>query len=317
MLLESDFFHPLSGTWQRLTSGNYPWWVVLAEMLLIGGAIYAVLRSLQGTRGARLLRAVGMILVVTFLIVRLVAQKYAFNRINFLYPYFLGSVFLMTLVAFQPELRRGLIRLGEIWGLRTWSKEAELLVAPITQAVARLSKNKIGALIALEGRVPIGSLIESGVRLDAHLTAELLETIFWPGSALHDMGVIVRQGLVAAAGCQFPLADSDDIDRALGSRHRAALGLSEESDALVIVVSEETGTVSVAHRGRLRRALTPESLRKLLSDAIGVMRKPPSPTPGEPTVSTASGQAPKDDRPQRGTRVGDGERTLIGSGTED
>ena len=317
LLLESDLIQPLSGYWQRLTSGNYPWWVVLAEMLLIGGAIYAVLRSLQGTRGARLLRAVGMILVISFLIVRLVAQKYAFNRINFLYPYFLGSVFLMTLVAFQPELRRGLIRLGEIWGLRTWTKETELLITPITQAVARLSKNKIGALIALEGRVPVGALVESGVRLDAHLTAELLESIFWPGSVLHDMGVIIRQGRVAAAGCQFPLADSDDLDRALGSRHRAALGLSEESDALVIVVSEETGTVSVAHRGRLRRALTPESLRKLLSDVLGVMRKPPGPPPGEPSASAASSRALETDRSPRGTEMGDRKKAMIGSGTED
>ncbi len=308
MLLESDFFQALVAYWRRLSSGNYPAWVVLAELLLIGGVIYAVLRSLQGTRGARLLRAVGMILVVSFMIVRLVAQKYAFSRINFLYPYCLGALFLMTLVAFQPELRRGLTRLGEMWGLRGATKDAEALIAPITQAVARLSKNKIGALIALEGQVPIGGLVESGVRLDAHLTAELLETIFWPGSALHDMGVIVRRGWLAAAGCQFPLADSEDVERSLGSRHRAALGLSQESDALVIVVSEETGTISVAHRGRLRRALTPETLRQLLSEALEGKGR----SPGPPPAADLSVE-----RPVRGASAEDATETLIRSGKRD
>ncbi|MCK4658272.1 MAG: diadenylate cyclase [Phycisphaerae bacterium] len=285
MLLESDLFQALANYWQRFIGDNYPWWVVLAEMLLIGAVIYAVLRSLQGTRGARLLRAAGMILLVSFLIVWLVAQKYAFSRINFLYPYFLGSLFLMTLLAFQPELRRGLIRLGEIWGMRTWGKEAEVLIIPLTGAVARLAKNKIGALIAVEGRVPIGGLVESGVQLDARVTTELLETIFWPGSALHDMGVVLRQGRLTAAACQFPLADFDDVDRSLGSRHRAALGLSQESDALVIVVSEETGTISVAYRGRLRRGLTAETLRKLLSETLAVKGISPGRSSANPATS--------------------------------
>ncbi|MFH0980697.1 MAG: diadenylate cyclase CdaA [Planctomycetota bacterium] len=308
MLLQSDFFHALNAYGQRLTGGNYPWWVVLAEMLLIGGVIYAVLRSLQGTRGARLLRAFGMILVISFLIVRLVAQKYAFTRIIFLYPYFLSGVFLMTLVAFQPELRRGLIRLGEMWDLRAGGKEAERVVDPIVKAVARLSKNKIGALIAVEGQVPIRALTESGVRLDAHLTAELLETIFWPGSALHDMGVVLRQGRVAAAGCQFPLADSEEVERTLGSRHRAALGLSQDSDALVIVVSEETGIISVAHRSRLRRALTPETLRLLLTETLRIKegsREPLSPYP--------DASAPKTQRASTDTPAEDSKTTLIGS----
>jgi diadenylate cyclase len=289
VLLESDVVQALFAYGRRLTGGNYPWWVVAAELLLIGGVIYTVLRSLQGTRGARLLRAVGMILVVSFVIVRLVAQKYAFSRINYLYPYFLSAVFLMTLVAFHPELRRGLIRLGEMWGIPTGIKDAELLVAPLVQAVARMSKNKIGALIALEGRVPIGGLVDTGVRLEARVSAELLETIFWPGSALHDMGVIIRQGALAAAGCQFPLADSDEVDRTLGSRHRAALGLSQECDALVVVVSEETGIISVAHRGRLRRALTPETLHTLLTDALGIKG---AAEPEPETAETADAAAP-------------------------
>jgi diadenylate cyclase len=316
LLSESDFFETLAPYWQRLMGGSYPWWVVLAEMLLIGAVIYAVLRSLQGTRGARLLRAVGMILVISFLIVRLVAQNYSFSRINFLYPYFLSAIFLITLVAFQPELRRGLIRLGEIWSQRAWRKDAELLVDPLTRAVTRLSKNKIGALIAVEGRVPIGGLIASGTRLDSHPTAELIETIFWPGSALHDMAVVIRQGRLAAAGCQLPLADSEDVDRTLGSRHRAALGLSQESDALVIVVSEETGTISVAFRGQLRRALTPDALRTLLTETLRPKDKPPAAPPdsGTPGDAVASQEPNESERPS--PSAGKKARNLVASREE-
>ncbi len=315
MLLESDLLQALSSHWQRYTSGNYPWWVVLAEMSLIGVVVYFILRSLQGTRGARLARAVGMILVVSFLVVRLVAQKFAFSRINFIYPYFLGGVFLMTLVVFQPELRRALIRLGEMWGVRAWRRETEVLITPIVKAVARLSKNKIGALIALEGQVPIGGLVESGVRLDAHVTAELLETVFWPGSTLHDLGVVIRQSRLAGAGCQFPLADSDDVDRALGSRHRAALGLSQESDALVVVVSEETGTISVAYRGRLRRALTPDTLRKLMGETLG--SKPESLGPPADAPDVSASRPPKTDHRPRDAAPRNGKSSLISTGKGD
>jgi diadenylate cyclase len=277
--------------------------VVLAEMLLIGGVIYAILRFLQGTRGARLMRAVGMIVLVSFLIVRLVAQKFEFDRINYLYSYFLWGVFLVALVVFQPELRRGLIRLGELWGIGSSNKDAQLIVEPVTTAVVRLSRKKIGAILALERVVPIGGFVESGVRLDAQLTPELLESLFWPGSALHDMGVIIQRGRVAAAGCQFPLADSQEVDRALGSRHRAALGLSQECDALVIVVSEETGAISVAERGQLIRGLTSEELLTHLTRALAVKSKPSDPQAEpvmdsiEPLADVESARAPRPGKP--------------------
>jgi diadenylate cyclase len=244
-------------------------WVSLVEILLIGSVVYAVLRSLEGTRGARLIRAVLTILVVSFAVVWLIAERFELDRVNAIYPYFILAVFLVSLVAFQSDLRRALLQLGEgRLFQRLLGGSAEMIDAVVT-AVDRLAHKRIGALIAIERSDESAAIVESGVRLDAVVTPELLETIFWPGSALHDLGVLISQTRVRAAGCQFPLTESPDLERTLGSRHRAAMGMSEETDAVVIVVSEETGTISVAMQGRLRRGLTPDSLRELLVRELG------------------------------------------------
>ena len=245
-------------------------WVGLVELLLIGSVVYAVLRFFQGTRGARLVRAVLTILAVSFAAVWLIAEKLESERIKVLYPYFILGVFLVSLVAFQTELRRFLLRLGEGGWLQRWMKSSQSVIDPVVAAVERLSKKKIGALIAIARSPEMEPLTESGVHLDAVVSTELLETIFWPGTALHDLGVIVYQRRIVAAGCQFPLAESGDVDRSLGSRHRAAIGMSQEADAVVIVVSEETGTISVASRGRLRRAFTADTLRDALVKELSV-----------------------------------------------
>lgn len=258
-------------------------WAALIELLLIGGVVYTVLRFLQGTRGARLVRAVIIILAGSFALVYLIAEQLELERINALYPYFILGVFLVSLVAFQTELRRMLLRLGQGGWLQRWFKGSAAVVDPIATAVQRLAKNKIGALIAIQRGTEMGALIETGVPLDAIVTAELIESVFWPGTPLHDLGVIVHQDRIIAAGCQFPLAESGDVDRSLGSRHRAALGMSQEVDAVVIVVSEETGTVSVALNGRLRRALTPEALRATL-----VKELLPKPSGAESTKRSAN-----------------------------
>ena len=243
-------------------------WVTLVELLLIGGVVYAILRSLEGTRGARLVRAVFTILGVSFAVVWLVAERFEFERINALYPYFILGVFLVSLVAFQVEVRRLLLRLGEGGWLGHWLGESEGVIVPIMTAVESLARKKIGALIAIERRTEAGAIAESGVQLDAAVTAELLETIFWPGSALHDLGVLISRNRLRAAGCQFPLADSGDVDRSLGSRHRAAVGMSLETDAVVVVVSEETGAISVAVRGRLHRSLSSDAFRAILAEQL-------------------------------------------------
>lgn len=244
-------------------------WIALFELLLIGSVIYSVLHFLQGTRGARLVQAVLTILAISFAVVSTVADHFELDRINVLYPYFVFGVFLVSLVAFQTELRRILLRVGQGGWLQHWFRGPAFDVEPIVQAVERLAKKKIGALMALERGTRLGAVVESGVPLDAVATAELIETIFWPGTPLHDLGVIIRQGRVIAAGCQFPLIESGDVDRSLGSRHRAALGISHEVDAVVIVVSEETGTISLAVDGRLRRSLSLAALRDALQKAFG------------------------------------------------
>jgi len=244
--------------------------VTTVELLLIGGVVYAVLRSLEGTRGARIVRAVLTILAVSFAVVWLIAERFELERINALYPYFILGVFLVSLVAFQTELRRLLVRVGEGGLMSRWLGGSGDVLDPILTAVEKLARRKIGALIAIERHTQAGAIAETGVTLDAVVTAELLETIFWPGSALHDLGVIVREGRLHAAGCQFPLADSDEVDRSMGSRHRAALGMSHESDAVVVVVSEETGKISLAVNGRFRRDLSIDDLKAALADELRV-----------------------------------------------
>ncbi len=242
----------------------------IVELLLIGSIVYAVLRLLQGTPGARLIRAVLAILGATFAVVWLIAERYELERINVLYPYFVLGIFFASLVAFQTELRRILAKVGQGGWLQRWLITPEETIRSIVTAVGRLSKNKIGALIAIERSDEMGPWSESGVAVEASVSAELLETIFWPGSPLHDLGVVIRQGRILAAGCQFPLAESSAVERSLGSRHRAAIALSQEADAVVIVVSEETGTISVALDGQLRRGLSSDQLRGTLLAELGL-----------------------------------------------
>ena len=158
----------------------------------------------------------------------------------------------------------------------------------------KLSKNRIGALVAIERDVGLGEYVENGTRLDAQLTSELLETIFYPGSALHDGAVIVQHDRVAAAGCLLPLTDDMTLSKSLGTRHRAALGISEETDAVALVVSEETGRISLAVNGKLLTDLTRESLERLLNDFLAradratlPFRRTPSDNGGAPAPGPA------------------------------
>jgi len=266
ILAQMDVFGGIRSFLERVADRP---WVTLIELLLIGSVVYSTLRALKGTRGARLVRAVVTILAVSFAVVWLVAERFGFERINALYPYFILGVFLVSLVAFQTELRRLLLQVGEGKWLRRWIRTGDEVIEPLVTAVDRLALKKIGALIAIERSAEAGAIVETGVPLDAVVSTELLETIFWPGSSLHDLGVMIGQGRIRAAGCQFPLAESADVDRSLGSRHRAAIGLSQEADAVVIVVSEETGIISVAIHGRLRRGFSSATLRETLTRELG------------------------------------------------
>lgn len=246
----------------------YPWWQVAFELLLIGVVLYWVVSFLRGTRGARLLKGAGVLLVTLYVVVRLMADRFELHRVLFLYNAFLGFAFIAIIVVFQPELRRALMRLGETRWFRSKMAQATELADVLVESTAFLSRRRIGALIAVERDIGLGGITDSGTSLDATLTPELLNTIFWPNSPLHDLGVIISQGRIAYAGVQFPLAESDDLERELGSRHRAAVGLSQDSDAVVVVVSEETGDISIAHDGRLFRKLSPEEFRSRLTELL-------------------------------------------------
>jgi len=244
-------------------------WRDVLELALIGGVVYLVYRSLRGTRGARLVRGFVFLLLIIFVGVRLVSDYLQLERVQYLYGKLLLVMVGFALIVFQPELRRSLMRLGQNPLLRLFLKEgASAFVERMVRSAATLSRNKVGGIIAVERDVRLGTLIESGMPLDAQLTSELLTTIFWPGSPLHDMGVVIRGGRIAAAGCEFPLSHQAILDPHLGTRHRAAVGLTEETDAVVIVVSEETGQIALAEGGRLQQDLTPDELRERLTELL-------------------------------------------------
>jgi diadenylate cyclase len=262
-----DPFLDFSGFLRALRTYN-PWQVAI-ELLLIGLVVYWVLRFLRGTRGARMLKGIAFVLITLYVIVRLVSARFGLTEIQFLYGKFLFFASFAIVVVFQPELRRALMRLGETRLFRSWSQQIDEEIAALVESAVFCSRRKIGALIAIEREVGLGGIAESGTRLNADLGADLLNTIFWPNSPLHDLGVVISQGRIMYAGVQFPLAESGELERELGSRHRAAVGMSQESDAVVIVVSEETGDVSIAERGQLIRKLTPDGLRGLLIELLG------------------------------------------------
>lgn len=254
---------------RRLLHPDWRLFTALIELALIAFVVHAVLRFLRGSRGERLFRGVAVILLAATLLFSTLAERLELERIKVLYPPFLIGMLLVALVAFQPELRRALIRLGATRWFGKLAGDLDRGIDAVVQTAEQCARQRIGLLIAFERATQIAQIIESGTRLDAEISVPLLATIFWPGSALHDMGVVISAGRVAAAGCQFPLTESDELDPSFGSRHRAALGLAEESDAVIVVVSEETGTISIFEGGQVRRPLTPDALRDLLRSLLG------------------------------------------------
>lgn len=242
--------------------------VVIVQLLMIALVVWLIVRFLRGTRGARLVKGAIVLLAVVFIAIRLLPGSDDWQRIEFLYSQFLWFAFIAFVVAFQPELRRALISIGQARVFHSRHTEIEKIVEELVRSTAYLSRNKIGAIIAVERSVGLGAVIETGTAIDADVSAEMLNTIFYPGSALHDMGVIIHEGRIAAAGCQFPLAESEEVDPSLGSRHRAALGLAKESDALVLVVSEETGRIALAYEAQLYIGMTQEAIREMLMELL-------------------------------------------------
>jgi diadenylate cyclase len=250
---------------------SYTWYEVILEMAVIWLCVWVVFRFLRGTRGAGVIKGFAILLVLVTLLTRVLGHNTdAFARLNFIYERFLGLAAIMLIVVFQPELRQALIRLSSPRQFRA-SRAHSKVVTAVAEAAQFLSKNSFGAIIAIERDVQLGGLIETGQSIDAEVSARLLETIFWPNSPLHDLGVVIRSDRVIAAGVQFPLAEEGTLAANVGSRHRAAVGVTMESDCLVVVVSEETGKISLAERGRIdfnipRDEITAELARRLQAE---------------------------------------------------
>ena len=238
-------------------------WRGLIEIILLSVGIYYGYLYFKGTRGAKVLTG----LAIVFLTLTLISQLLNLTVIGWIIRSF--SVFLAValVVIFQPELRRGLAELGghPIFSLTSEKRET---VHDIVEAVTQLANKQFGALIAIERDTSIRVYEETGVILDADFSIELMLTLFQPKSALHDGGVIMRNGRLAAAACIFPVSQRETLDRSLGLRHRAGLGITEESDAIAVIVSEETGSISICHRRRIERNFTPESFRKRIAELL-------------------------------------------------
>jgi diadenylate cyclase len=238
-------------------------WRPALEMAILAVAIYYTSRFLRGTRGWPVV--IGF--VVAFLTLVLATELLRLQVLRSLLSY--GSIFFVfaVLVIFQPELRRLLAELGNLPLFATVHEKRESIEV-IIQTCERLAEVKIGALIAIEQTIQLHEVVESGVAVDCEATPEMLETIFFPNNAIHDGGVIIKGDRIAYAACIFPLTQRQDLNKSLGTRHRAAIGLSEETDAVIVAVSEETGMISHAYKGQLVRGVTIEELRAFLTSVI-------------------------------------------------
>lgn len=254
--------------------------VAVLDILLVATAIYYLLLLAQGTRAMQLLKGLAILLAVMK-----VAQWLGMDTLYWFISSALFASAVVLVILFQPELRAALDQLGrsrfELLGLQLQPQPRAQLnqVEEITRAVRYLSERKIGALVAIERETGLGDVAQTGTPLQARLSAELLEAIFQPGNPLHDGGVVVKGEEIQAAACILPLSTNPDLPRTVGTRHRAALGLSEATDALVVVVSEETGNVSIARGGVMNSILQPrllaEELRALADQAEGTARLRP------------------------------------------
>lgn len=233
------------------------------EIAILAISIYYGWLFFRGTRGARVLTG----LAVLILAIMLVSQSFELRVIGWLFRNLSAFLVFALVVIFQPELRRALAALGS-QRLFTFGQGSRLTVEVLAELAFGLANKQLGALIAIERDSSLEQFVETGVTLDAQLSDELVHTIFHPKTPLHDGGVIIRNDRIVAAACIFPLSQRGDLNRDMGLRHRAALGLTEEFDAVVVVVSEETGIVSISHRGGIERNLDQPTLQARLAELL-------------------------------------------------
>ena len=248
---------------------GYPTWELLVELAIIWVCVWLIIRFLQGTRGAGVIKGFAVMIVLLTLFIRLLGESSdAFGRIKCISNQMLGLLAILLIVVFQPELRQAMVRLGQTRFLGRRNPRVVKIADAVTEAVEFLSKNSFGALIVIERGGRLGGLAEGGVQMDALLTPRLLQAIFWPNSPLHDLAVVIRGDRIVASSVQLPLAETGALPAQLGSRHRAAVGVTTESDCLVVVVSEETGSARLAEYGALSQPIALDEFRNALLERL-------------------------------------------------
>lgn len=234
-------------------------WIPVVEITILTIAIYYAFMFVKGTRGWPVVLGFFVLLGLTF-----ISGLLRLEVLNALLRTFFAFSAVAVLIIFQPEFRRMLAEIGNVPWFTT-AREQRENIEVVIQTIERLSEVRIGALIALERTINLQEVVESGIPINCEATPEMLETIFFPNNAIHDGGVILKGDQIAFAACIFPLTQRQDLSKSLGTRHRAAIGLTEETDAVVVVSSEETGAVSYAFKGQLVKGITIEELRSFLT----------------------------------------------------
>ena len=243
---------------------NY--WKPIFEILILWSVIYHVLLFFEGTRAIQVLRG-----IITLLFAFFLSQALGLEALSWLLTKLFALSVIALLIIFHPEIRQGLARLGQrrIFLPVLREEELEHMLDEMANACEELRKAKRGALIAFENKEPLTPYMKSGEQIDALVSSDLIQTIFAPNTILHDGGMIIQHGRIAAAGCIFPLTEQEELSRIYGTRHRAALGLSEETDAIIIIVSEERQDISLVYRSALQKNMATKDLlvriRQLMS----------------------------------------------------
>ena len=240
----------------------------ILDMAIIAFGIYHLFRFVRKSRSGQVVKAIVFLLVAMAL-----ATTFHLRVVSFVLTNAMELGFIALIIIFQPELRRFLEQMGsgrikELFVAESIGNDLESAIVETVDAYTSMSKDKVGALMVFERRTMLDDMLKTGTALDCQVSAELLKNLFWNKAPLHDGAVIVRNGRIVGAGCMLPLSGNVNLSRDLGMRHRAGIGMSEHSDAVVVIVSEETGSISAAMGGTLKRHLAPETLERLLRNEL-------------------------------------------------
>jgi diadenylate cyclase len=254
----TDFLEPLKNALENFEFRD------LVDIIIVAFILYMLIRLFTKTRAIRMVIGLGIILIFARIF-----DLLNLSAVSWLLSWVLQASTVLLVVLFQPEIRRALEKLGQgsfFSRVREPAKDAARLIDEFSRAILNMAKHKVGAILVFERKTGLSEVLESGTMLDADVSSELIENVFYPNTPLHDGAMVVRDGRITAAGCFLPLSENKQIASELGTRHRAALGVSEISDAYVIVVSEERGTITFVFDGKLKRNIDSKELRKILTE---------------------------------------------------